>query len=454
MFESVRATMDAILASHPWSGELAGILPLSAVIDFLDVPRTLHTFQLTGNQPLWCWSITPSASRLLLSNRKAQNNCYLDDFGASLSPLCLDGRYGDLYHMASPETLRLYLETLKSKKIRNNHKNMSEPDRRIQNLEVIHMHRTEQSSRSGFSLYFLVAHVMGWVFFLGLFALSVALHCYITLGFLATIILSGAVVYFIHGSERRNFQPRGGSEYNRVIITAMHMNETNWQVFYGESSVLNSVLNNPFLSTKGPTGTPGVLRFVLRLCIISQWGFAIGAATLKGWDSYFITFWIMFCIFWHTYPFAPEKIVKNWMEGYAGVRMDRYEVQLASRRAMLNTIIALNPDTFKFDEAMEKDTTVFCDGAFRWIDPILKESEDRAQWEESTRLAMIKARPSSGDRSGHSSEIINEGHEESSAAGTSIKINKQAHWYTKILEGIEVAAKIRDEAGTFGRRLI
>jgi hypothetical protein len=447
MFESVRATMNAILAGHPWSEELAVILPLSALIDFLDVPRTLHTFQLTGNQPLWCWSITPSASRLLLSNRKVQYNCYLDDFGASLSPLCLDGRYGDLYHMASPETLRLYLENLKSKQIHNNHENMSEADRRIQNLEVIHMHRTEQFSRSGLSLRFLVAHLMGWVFFLGLFALSAVLQCYITLAFLATIILSGAVVYFVHGGERRKFQPRGGSEYNRVIITAMHMNETNWQVFYGESSILNSVLNNPLLSTKGPTATQGVLRFILRLCIISQWGFAIGAATLKGWDSYFITFWIIFCIFSHAYLFAPEQIVKNWMEVHAGVRMDRYEVQLASRRAMLNTIIALNPDTFKADEATKKDTTIFCDGAFKWIDPILKESEDRKQWEESTRLIMIEARPSSGDTSGHSFEAINEGHGESSAARTSIKINKGAHWYNKILEGIEMAAKIRDEAG-------
>lgn len=77
--------------------------------------------------------------------------------------------------------------------------------------------------------------------------------------------------------------------------------------------------------------------------MLCQWAFAIGATTLKGLDSYFITFWIMFCVFSHAYLFPPESTLKNWMQTDAGVAMNRYQIQLGSRRALLNTILALNP---------------------------------------------------------------------------------------------------------------
>lgn len=125
--------------------ELAGILPFSALIDFLDVSRTLHTFQLTGNQPLWCWSIIPSASRLLLS-KKGGDNCNLDRFGARLNPICLDVRYGYSYHMMSLEILRLKSESIEVTRIPDDHFNIGLKEARIQNLGVIHVSRAIQSS--------------------------------------------------------------------------------------------------------------------------------------------------------------------------------------------------------------------------------------------------------------------------------------------------------------------
>ncbi|CRL27848.1 unnamed protein product [Penicillium camemberti] len=51
----------------------------------------------------------------------------------------------------------------------------------------------------------------------------------------------------------------------------------------------------------------------------------------------------MFCVFSHAYLFSPESTLKNWMQTDAGVAMNRYQIQLGSRRALLNTILALNP---------------------------------------------------------------------------------------------------------------
>ena len=454
MFEAVRAAMDAVLARHPWSEELAGILPLSALIDFLDVPRTLHIFQLTGNQPLWCWCITPSASRLLLSKRKAEDSCNLDRFGASLNPLCLDGRHGDSYHMVNPETLRLYLESLDVTKIPNDHSNMALKDARIQNLEVIHVSRAIQPSWSGSSLRFLIFQSIGWIFFFGLIILSAILKYYMTLGFLSALLLSGLPIYLIHGGPRKLLVEHG-SEYNRVVITAMHMNETNWQVFYGESSIVNSVLNRP-LSPKGDRHTSHwILRQILRGSILCQWGFAIGAAILKGWDSYFITSWILFCVFSHTYLFPPDSTVKNRMQKDGCLQMNRYKIQLSSRRALLNTILALNPDTFDVNKATRKESTLFFDSALKWIDPILKEGPERTQWLEATRLAMIEARGPPDDTSSQSSDTLAEGNNEERGEMSSLKVLIQSYekeyWHKFIFEGIDIAAKIRRVAHLSGR---
>ncbi|CAI7571861.1 unnamed protein product [Penicillium bialowiezense] len=444
MFENARAAMNAILSSHPWSQELASILPLSALIDFLDVPRTLHTFQLTGNQPLWCWPITPSASRLLLSN-KVQDSCNLDRFGASLNPICLDGRHGDLYHMMSPETLRLCLESLDSTQIANDHPNMKLKEARIQNLEVVRVSRAKQTSRFGFRVFFV--HSIGWIFFFGLLIMSVILNCFMMIGFLGALLLSGVVIHFIHGGGPRKLLVEAGSEYNRVVVSAMHTNETNWKIFYGESSIVNSLVNRPLSPKRNTNTTHWSLRYILRFLIISQWGFAIGAATLKGWDAYFIVFWISFC----AYLFPSEITVRRWMEKDAKLELSRYQVQLSSRRALLNTIMALNPDTFAVDQTTKKDTNLLFEGALKWIDPILKEGPDRTRWENITRLAMIEARQPSVDTSSHSSGTIDEKHQEVIAARALIKSHEKEYWHKYIAEGIEMAANIRRVGHLTGR---
>jgi hypothetical protein len=142
MFDRAIESLRSILANHPWVSEVAGILPLSALIDFVDVPLKLHVFELVGGVPLWSWPITPAGSRLLLSNKATQEALCLDRFGHSTGLVGLDGRYGEQYFVSSPETLRLVLESQHVVAVENEHENMKAQDLRAQNLEVVFVHRT------------------------------------------------------------------------------------------------------------------------------------------------------------------------------------------------------------------------------------------------------------------------------------------------------------------------
>ena len=81
----------------PWLQQLAGILPLCALIEFIDNATKLHVFQLNRSVPIWNWPVTPAGARLLLSSGglSADEACHLDQAGQSPVLHCIDGRYGD-----------------------------------------------------------------------------------------------------------------------------------------------------------------------------------------------------------------------------------------------------------------------------------------------------------------------------------------------------------------------
>lgn len=68
-------------ATDKWTAEIANILPLLALIHFLDILTKLHVFKLAGAAPLWSQTVTPARSRLLLPEDTNQfqaeheNNC-------------------------------------------------------------------------------------------------------------------------------------------------------------------------------------------------------------------------------------------------------------------------------------------------------------------------------------------------------------------------------------------
>jgi hypothetical protein len=452
MIQGARDRFYASLKTHLWSQELAGILPLSALIDFLDVPMVLHIYQLTKAVPLWSWPITPSGARLLLARTTPYDVCLLDTFGSSPTPLCLDGRYGDKYPMTNPETLRLCLEGKTPVKINNDHENMRLNDKRPQMLEVVHVTRSPHPILARRSMFFYTVSFVGWVLLVGLVAMGILFECYLTLTFMLVVPATGCCVGVIHGGGPRHFRVLKPSAYNRMVITTMHMNETNWRVFYGESSVVNSLLNWPFRSSPNIWSEHWAPRLLLRILILGQWALVIGAATTKSWDAYLITFWIFFCIFSQSFLLTPNRLAKSWMASSLQVNFERYETELSSRRTLLNTLIALNPDTFAMDgQTRQVDDTAFCDGAMKWIDPILHEGADRRSWEHATYLAMAGTTKATVKPPVTAvGEIIGATTDINTSEGLK-KDYENKYWFKFIAEGIEIASKISTEAGLTGR---
>ncbi len=470
MFEAAVSGLAGILERTSWVRELAGILPLSALIDFIDVPQKLHILELSGAVPLWSWPVTPAGSRLLLSNNHLQQSCCLDAFGSSVGWIVLDGRYGDQYMASNPETIRLCLSSKRPRTIENSHENMARKNLRIHNLEIVHVSRLEpqnqrEPSKSWlnhvfldpwwmYSRGYLAISIFGWITLLGTITMSGILQCYLALAFLVIVPLTGSVVLLIHGSRPRRLLIEDDSPYNRLIVTAEHLNATNWIVFYGESTIVNSLLNRA-LEQRGPKMPGwflGLLRMVLRILILGQWALALGAASIKDWNAYFISFWIAFCIFLHAYLVPPRLEAKDWMKCCAHIQLERYQTQLSSRRALLNTIMALNPDTFSWDAAAEQDDrTNLYEGAMNWIDPILKPGPSRSTWEEATRTAMNEAAERFSAE--ELASLLGRGPRRKfpSSEWNTIYQGRENYWSNFIPEGICMAAKIRKDTKLPGR---
>jgi hypothetical protein len=474
MFEAVISGLNDILHKHRWVEELAAILPLSALIDFIDVPKKLHIFELAGAVPLWSWPVTPAGSRLLLSDKHTQRTCCLDRYGSSVALIALDGYYGDQYTASNPETIRLCLSSQRPRTIKNGHENMSGEDLRIQNLELVHVSRLQHKNQLQpaqswlrrvfldpwwmYSCEYLMVSAIGWIMLLGTIVMSGILQCYLSLAFLVAVPVTGSVVFSLYGSTPRRLLVEKVSAYNRLIVVAEHMNTVDWIVFYGESTVVNSLLNRP-LEPTGPQMSRAAsvpLRMVLRILILGQWGLVLGAAALKDWNAYFITLWIAFCIFSHAYLIPPRMEANDWMESCAHIRLERYQTQLSSRRALLNTIMALNPDTFSWSKPkQQEDRTKLCEGAMRWVNPVLAPGYSRTKWEEATRAAMDEAAERySAETLASSMWQSKKGHVLSSKWNDAYPTGEENYWKPFILEGIHMAAKIKRQAKLPGRGVI
>jgi hypothetical protein len=403
MFDTVINGLAAIRANHPWVSQVAAILPLCSLIDFIDVPLKLHALQLTGATPLWSWAITPSGSRLLLPGGGSQSNCHLDQYGNSVSLIGVDGMWGDKYLVPSPETTRLCLGTQPVRTIENPHMNMTKPHLRLQNLEIVHVLRLSPDQSKGhvvdsfwawirrYSGRYMVTSILGWICLFGLIILGVVSNCYLAVAFLIIVPLSGSIVSLMYGNRPRKLLVTSTSDYNRLVVVAENMNTSDWTVFYGESTIVNSLLNRPLEPNRSKGSTSVLGRLALRILIFGQWAIAIGASATADWNAFYISFWIMVGIFAHAYLIPPRIEVGQWMKSSGGIRMERFRTQLSSRRALLNTIMALNPDTFGINKTTkEEDHSVLFPGALKWIDSVLEAGPARTRWQEATRAAMAE----------------------------------------------------------------
>ncbi|KAF3921608.1 hypothetical protein AA313_de0206613 [Arthrobotrys entomopaga] len=461
--EAIERLNDA-LSSQPWIAQLAGILPLTGFIDFIDTPTKLHIFELFGAVPLWCWPVTPGDSRLLLSDAYLQSICCLDRYGSSLAWHALDGRWGDSYPIINPETTRLCLASQPVREIANEHDNMHEKKLRIQRLQIVHVTRTpnadngREPSENWFRFMFLdpfwmysrryfLTSMSGWFFLLGLIVFTAIYEYWIALTFLVIMPITGLIVSLIFGSRPKGLLVDSPSPFNRAVVVAEHMNATNWTVFYGESSIVNSLLNKQLESGRAPLSGRSywLLRMWLRVAIVGQWAMVIASLAIQDMNAFVIAAWIIICVLSTSFFYPAEVASEAWMKSVGKIHLTRYETQTSSRRALLNTIMALNPDTFAEGSWDELYT-----GAMKWINPILETGQSRTDWEEATRTAMEEASHSTIDDLA-SSRSPND--EEGFLSNTWNEANERFYWKKFIHEGIYLASKIIKEADLPGRRV-
>jgi hypothetical protein len=99
---------------------------------------------------------------------------------------------------------------------------------------------------------------------LSIITISSILQCYLALAFLVIIPLTSSIIFSIYRSRPRGLLLLDSSSYNCLILVAKHINTIDWIVFFGESIIVNSLLNRP-LELKGLRH----LRLSLACCILS-----------------------------------------------------------------------------------------------------------------------------------------------------------------------------------------
>lgn len=370
-----------------WAQQLAGIFPLTALIEFTNLPTKLHVFELTGGVPLWNWPVTPSGARLLLSTLASNSDaCCLDHEERSTVLQCVDGRYGDCYPSSTPTTTRLAVASKHSAAAANAIRvpNSRHDMPRRQTLTVVLLDRDDDDTRPGLrrsSSWSRLRHrrtahhalsMTGWMALAGLLAASALCSLWIALAYLIVLPLTGLVIHATHGGPPRRLADEGASEFQRMVVATSSWNGTEWYAFIGGNRAVNSLLNKPLFKQGGSGGgdtgsTPRVLGFVLQVLIAGQWALALASCALMDWNAIIISVWIMFCAVSSGYLMRSKDCVSDWLREACRIKATPITTTLSSRRALLSALVYLNPDT------KERRTS--------WIDPILAHCEERKEWE-------------------------------------------------------------------------
>lgn len=393
-----------------WIQQLAGILPFSALIEFIDVGVKIHLYELTGRIPLWNWPITPAGARLLLSSENIQDACCLDRPSRSVILHCIDCKFGDPYPCNSPTTTRLCLSGESDiLMIPNESSNLTAVAARRQQLTVVRLTQRIAGSAQGsrpftsHSLRYWIVRAIGWLFWIILTIVVLLCGQYYGLAYYLLMPITGSVVRATHGFKARQPMSLDYPAPDRLVIVTSSFNASEWWAFYGKPGLINAILNKPlYRSTKTPA--PKTLKWLTQLLIISQWVFAVGSCALQNWNALFISLWIVLCALESAYGYPPEKNVHDWLSRDCNIVMNRYQADFSSRRAMLGALVYMSPDSR--------------DGCTKWIDPILADAEDRREWEAAI-LSHMKDESKVDD------------------------IAKSKYWWKFILEGVEMGKKLK-----------
>ena len=388
---------------------VTGILPLAALIDFTDPEHILHFYQLSGRGVAWNWVITPACARLILSH-DGTGACCLDE-GSAVPPLmCLDGRWGDLYHCSNPSTIRACIEVAAPERIQIDplspeqnpvqlqgsqlqllrlQRVQSQPVRlqrvqsqllrpqrvqpqplRPQRLRIILLSPAESTFWDSV-LYGTITLVSGLVFFATLVT-TVLAKLYLATSYLIVVLLTGVVIRASYGCHARQISEQMPPLFRRLVVVADNFNEDEWTAFIGPNMVLNPLLNKPLQQINPPTPLRlWQLQWVLFTLVALQWGLTIIVSGYQDWNAVVVFAWIALCALTSSFLYSEHWSTKWWLDRN-GLRLKRMDVELSFQRSMLSLLVALNPDTIHTSSGQ------------KWIDPILAPSdEDRIKWEKA-----------------------------------------------------------------------
>lgn len=351
-----------------WAAQLAGILPLTGLIELVDASEKLHSLELAAAVPLWNWPVTPAMARSLFSNDNA-DACYLDSVRQSQTLHCIDGRFGDLYPSSTPTTSLMCGQTKRpARVIANPCLDKETPRGRRQKLKVIVLMENDrpQPRLSISSSAHLWMSILGWLCLAAAGITSLYARLYIAAAYLALMPLTGATIGFTHGNAPRQLLDTP-LDHARMVIATHSLNGTDWCAFYGESKLLNTLLNRPLCRVDARPAGRFPLGLLLRLLIGGQWVLSVGSCALRDWNAIVIFAWLMFCILYSAFVYPLRVCVQDWLRQSCNLSAECIDVEFTTRRSMLSALVCLNPDT------KEKRTA--------WIDPILRQSEDRTSWQ-------------------------------------------------------------------------
>ena len=393
-----------------WAETLASIIPLSGLIEFVDVETSIHVYELRGGSvPFWNWPITPAGARILVSDQGAVGDCLLDQPQRSLRMACIDGRYGNSYPCSAPATTRLWADTQPiDKEIKNTSQNMNKSDKREQVLRVFQVHgdatptldqsikskkmSLSQKFTSPFSKHggrYLMVSLLGSFLWIGLVIVSFMGKLYLAGAYLLLMPVTCFVVGFTHGIQPRKPVIRELPSYPRLVIAAGSENSLYWYAFEGPHTILNGLLNISLEHTKRDPrwrffqlllNQRSFFLILLTLCILGQWAMVLGSSALSGWDAFIISIWTAFCIFMSSYGYPVDVAAKEWLTKDCKFTVRTIKATLSSRSALLIALATINPDTPK-SGARNPESII---QQTKWMDTIVDPSDDRTDMWKAT----------------------------------------------------------------------
>ena len=392
---------------------VTGILPLAALIDFTNPEQILHFYQLSGRGIAWNWVITPACARLILS-LDGTGACCLDEGSAVPPLLCLDGRWGDLYHCSNPSTIRACMEVAALGKIKidplSREQSRVQPQRvqsqllqtqrvqpqplRPQRLRIILVSRAESKGAKRLfrdSIWYkAITLVAASVFVIALMITS-SYELYIATLYLIVVLLTGVFIHVSYGFNARLITEEMTPPFPRLVVVADNFNEDKWTAFIGPNLLLNPLLNKPLKQNNSLRNKPlkeknplihlrlRQLQWIFFILVALQWGLTIIASGYQDWNAFVVFAWIALCALTSSFLYNEHSSAKSWL-GSNGLRLNRVDVELSFQMPMLSLLVALNPDT-----------SIHTSSGQKWIDPILAPSdENRIKWEKALLECLQK----------------------------------------------------------------